>query len=82
MRDANESEREHRKVRAKKLSTVSAGAGGIVGGLVAVLMKVLGGGVKEQRCHAMLQRLESPSCNGKNGFLGLEKKSRSTCSCS
>ncbi len=35
---------EHRKVREKRISTVSAGAGGIVGGVVAVLMNVLGGG--------------------------------------
>nr|WP_301678377.1 hypothetical protein [Methanoculleus sp. FWC-SCC3] len=28
----------------KRISTISAGAGGIVGGVVAVLVKVLGGG--------------------------------------
>ncbi|MCE5338438.1 MAG: hypothetical protein LLF90_07130 [Methanomicrobiaceae archaeon] len=28
----------------RRLSTVSAGAGGVVGGLVAVIVKVLGGG--------------------------------------
>ncbi|MCK9306867.1 MAG: hypothetical protein M0P17_05005 [Methanoculleus sp.] len=28
----------------RRLSTVSAGAGGVVGGVVAVLVKVLGGG--------------------------------------
>nr|WP_250317215.1 hypothetical protein [Methanoculleus bourgensis] len=31
---------EHRKVREKRISTISAGAGGVV----AVLVKVLGGG--------------------------------------
>ncbi len=35
---------EHRKVREKRISTISAGAGGVVGGVVAVLVKVLGGG--------------------------------------
>ncbi len=30
--------------RERRLSTVSAGAGGVVGGVVAVLVKVLGGG--------------------------------------
>ena len=28
----------------KRVSTISAGAGGVVGGVVAVLVKVLGGG--------------------------------------
>ncbi len=28
----------------KRISTISAGAGGVVGGVVAVLVKVLGGG--------------------------------------
>ncbi len=28
----------------RRLSTVSAGAGGVVGGVVAVIMRVLGGG--------------------------------------
>jgi hypothetical protein len=28
----------------RRLSTVSAGAGGVVGGVVAVIVKVLGGG--------------------------------------
>jgi hypothetical protein len=31
-------------VREKRISTISAGAGGVVGGVVAVLVKVLGGG--------------------------------------
>ncbi|MDK2989519.1 MAG: hypothetical protein PWR16_1048 [Methanoculleus sp.] len=35
---------EHRKVREKRISTISAGAGGVVGGVVAVIVKVLGGG--------------------------------------
>jgi len=35
---------EHRKVRERRVSTISAGAGGVVGGVVAVLLKVLGGG--------------------------------------
>ena len=35
---------EHRKVREKRISTISAGAGGVVGGGVAGLVKVLGGG--------------------------------------
>jgi hypothetical protein len=35
---------EHRKVREKRVSTISAGAGGVVGGVVAVIVKVLGGG--------------------------------------
>ena len=35
---------EHRKVREKRISTISAGAGGVVGGVVAVLVRVLGGG--------------------------------------
>jgi len=35
---------EHRKVRERRVSTISAGAGGVVGGVVAVLVKVLGGG--------------------------------------
>ena len=35
---------EHRKVRERRLSTMSAGAGGVVGGVVAVIVKVLGGG--------------------------------------
>ncbi|WP_366829769.1 hypothetical protein [Methanoculleus sp.] len=35
---------EHRQVRERWLSTVSAGAGGVVGGVVAVLVKMLGGG--------------------------------------
>ena len=39
-----EQEFEHRKVRERRLSTVSAGAGGIVGGVVAVIVRVLGGG--------------------------------------
>ena len=39
-----EQEFEHRKVREKRVSTISAGAGGVVGGVVAVLVKVLGGG--------------------------------------
>ena len=39
-----EQEFEHRQVREKRVSTISAGAGGVVGGVVAVLVKVLGGG--------------------------------------
>ena len=35
---------EHHKVREKRVSTISAGAGGVVGGVVAVLVKMLGGG--------------------------------------
>ncbi len=30
--------------REKRISTISAGAGGVVGGVVAVIVKVLGGG--------------------------------------
>jgi hypothetical protein len=44
-----EAEFEHRKVRERRLSTVSAGAGGVVGGVVAVIVKVcsaVGEGVK------------------------------------
>ena len=39
-----EQEFEHRKVREKRVSTISAGAGGVVGGVVAVIVRVLGGG--------------------------------------
>ena len=35
---------EHRKVREKRISTISAGAGGVVGGVVAGIVRVLGGG--------------------------------------
>ena len=35
---------EHHKVREKRVSTISAGAGGVVGGVVAVIVRVLGGG--------------------------------------
>ncbi|PKL55864.1 MAG: hypothetical protein CVV35_07720 [Methanomicrobiales archaeon HGW-Methanomicrobiales-6] len=43
-RQAEGPEHEHRQVRERRLSTVSAGAGGVVGGAVAVIVKVLGGG--------------------------------------
>ena len=39
-----EQEFEHRQVREKRVSTISAGAGGVVGGVVAVIVRVLGGG--------------------------------------
>ncbi|MDV2482743.1 hypothetical protein F8E02_12205 [Methanoculleus sp. Wushi-C6] len=39
-----EQEFEHRKVRERRGSTVSARAGGVVGGVVEVVVKVLGGG--------------------------------------
>ena len=35
---------EHHKVRERRVSTISAGAGGVVGGVVAVVLRVLGGG--------------------------------------
>ena len=33
-----------RMTEEKRISTISAGAGGVVGGVVAVIVKVLGGG--------------------------------------
>ncbi|KAF5045244.1 hypothetical protein DSECCO2_483320 [anaerobic digester metagenome] len=44
-----EQEFEHRKVREKRISTISAGAGGVVGGGVAVIVRVLGGGEADHR---------------------------------
>ena len=35
---------EHRQVRENRVSIISAGAGGVVGGVVAVIVRVLGGG--------------------------------------
>ena len=35
---------EHHKVRERRVSTISAGAGGVVGGVVAVIVRVLSGG--------------------------------------
>ena len=39
-----EQEFEHHKMRERRVSTIGAGAGGVVGGVVAVIVKVLGGG--------------------------------------
>ncbi len=39
---------EHHKVRERRVSTISAGAGGVVGGgVVAVIVRVLGGGEED-----------------------------------
>jgi len=40
VRRSSVTEQEHRKVRERRISTVSAGAGGVIGGVV----KMLGGG--------------------------------------
>ena len=43
-RRAQEGWRAEKAGEERRLSTVSAGAGGVVGGVVAVIVKVLGGG--------------------------------------
>ena len=42
--EARDEEFESRIRALERLSTISAGAGGVVGGVVAVIVRVLGGG--------------------------------------